>query len=100
VIIRKKPLAAWRCQQSVAPNLVLSPRREYISLRDIYSHANLIASSKSGVKPGFFLGRAVPGRIAYARGSRDLPVVLSGDEVVRFLEAGSSLKARVTLTTA
>lgn len=46
------------------------------------------------------MGRAVPGRIAYAHGSRDLPVVLSGDEVVRFLEAGSSLKARVTLTTA
>jgi site-specific recombinase XerD len=32
--------------------------------------------------------------------SRPLPVVLSGDEVVRFLEAVSSLKSRVALTTA
>jgi site-specific recombinase XerD len=42
----------------------------------------------------------IPERIVYARDPRKLPVVLSADEVVRFLEAVSSLKARVALTTA
>jgi integrase/recombinase XerD len=44
--------------------------------------------------------RTIPERIAYAREPRKPPVVLSADEVVRFLEADSSLKARVALTTA
>ncbi len=39
-------------------------------------------------------------RIAYAREPRKLPMVLNADEVVRFLESVSSLKARVALTTA
>jgi integrase/recombinase XerD len=43
---------------------------------------------------------SIPERIAYAREPRTLPAVLSADEVVRFLEAVSSLKARVALTTA
>ena len=43
---------------------------------------------------------SIPERIAYARQPRKLPAVLSADEVVRFLEAVSSLKARVALTTA
>ena len=38
--------------------------------------------------------------IAYAGAPRTLPVVLSADEVVRFLEAVPSLKARTALTTA
>ena len=42
----------------------------------------------------------VPERIVYAREPRRLPVVLSADEVVRFLEAVPSLKARAALTTA
>jgi integrase/recombinase XerD len=42
----------------------------------------------------------IPERIAYAREPRKLPTVLSADEVVRFLESVSSLKARVALTTA
>nr|WP_249784641.1 tyrosine-type recombinase/integrase [Bradyrhizobium sp. IC3195] len=41
----------------------------------------------------------VPERIAYARKPRKLPVVLSADEVVRFLEAIPSLKSRTALTT-
>jgi integrase/recombinase XerD len=50
---------------------------------------------------GVTLGQAtIPERIAYAREPRKLPTVLSADEVVRFLEAVSSLKARVALTTA
>ena len=50
---------------------------------------------------GVTLGMAeVPERIAYAREPRRLPVVLSTDEVVRFLEAVPSLKARAALTTA
>jgi integrase/recombinase XerD len=50
---------------------------------------------------GVTLGLAeVPERIAYAREPRRLPVVLSADEVVRFLEAVPSLKARTALTTA
>jgi len=50
---------------------------------------------------GVTLGQAsIPERIAYAREARKLPAVLSGDEVIRFLEAVSSLKARVALTTA
>jgi len=36
----------------------------------------------------------------YAREPRKLPVVLSADEVVQFLEAVSSLKSRAALTTA
>ena len=42
----------------------------------------------------------IPERIPYAREPRKLPVVLGADEVVRFLEAVSSLKSRVALTTA
>ena len=42
----------------------------------------------------------IPERIAYAREPRKLPVVLSADEVVRFLEAVPSLKLRTALTTA
>ena len=38
--------------------------------------------------------------IAYARKPKSLPVVLSGEEVVRFLEAVPSLKCRTALTTA
>lgn len=47
------------------------------------------------------LGRAeIPERIVYARTPRKLPAILSANEVVRFLEAVSSLKARTALTTA
>lgn len=50
---------------------------------------------------GVTLDRAeIPERIAYARTPRKLPVILSGDEVVRLLEAVPSLKARTALTTA
>src|ERR1019366_5581790 len=42
----------------------------------------------------------VPERIAYAREQRKMPVVLSADEVILFLEAISSLKSRAALTTA
>ncbi|GLS34098.1 hypothetical protein GCM10007937_58110 [Mesorhizobium albiziae] len=50
---------------------------------------------------GVTLGHAdIPERIAYARAPRTLPVVLSTDEVVRFLEAVPSLKTRTALTTA
>jgi len=42
---------------------------------------------------------AIPERIAYAREPQKLPVVLSADEVVRFLEAIPSLKSRAALTT-
>ena len=49
---------------------------------------------------GVTLGQAtVPERIAYAREPSKLPVVLSADEVVRFLEAIPSLKCRTALTT-
>ncbi len=43
---------------------------------------------------------AVPERIPYARKPKTLPVVLSAEEVVRFLEAVPSLKSRTALTTA
>ena len=42
----------------------------------------------------------LPERIAYARTPNKLPVVLGAEEVVRLLEAVSSLKARAALTTA
>src|SRR6266511_1111705 len=49
---------------------------------------------------GVTLGQAiVPERIAYAREPSKLPVVLSADEVGRFLEAIPSLKSRTALTT-
>ena len=41
----------------------------------------------------------MPERIAYAREPNKLPVVLSADEVVRFLEAIPSLQSRNALTT-
>ncbi|HEY5205338.1 MAG TPA: tyrosine-type recombinase/integrase, partial [Roseiarcus sp.] len=45
--------------------------------------------------------RVTPSEIWYqAREPRKLPVVLSADEVVRFLESVSSLKSRAALTTA
>jgi site-specific recombinase XerD len=50
---------------------------------------------------GVTLGASeVPERIPYARQPGKLPVVLSGEEVVRFLEAVPSLKCRTALTTA
>ena len=50
---------------------------------------------------GVTLGRdAVPERIAHAREPQKLPIVLSADEVVRFLEAVASLKSRAALTCA
>src|SRR5881392_602532 len=50
---------------------------------------------------GVTLGHGeIPERIPYARQPRKLPVVLSADEVVRFLEAVPSLKTRAALTTA
>ena len=50
---------------------------------------------------GVTLGHGeIPERIPYAREPRKLPVVLSADEVVRFLEAVPSLKSRTALTTA
>ena len=49
---------------------------------------------------GVTLGHdAIPERIAYAREPQKLPVVLSADEVVRFLEAIPSLKSCTALTT-
>jgi|ERR1700730_7025099 len=49
---------------------------------------------------GVTLGQdAIPERISYAREPSKLPVVLSADEVVRFLEAIPSLKSRTALTT-
>jgi integrase/recombinase XerD len=42
----------------------------------------------------------LPERIVHAREPRKLPVVLSAEEVVRFLEAVPSLKCRAALTTA
>ena len=49
---------------------------------------------------GVTLGRTtLPRRIAYARERQKLPVVLSADEVVRFLEAIPSVKSRTALTT-
>lgn len=50
---------------------------------------------------GVTLGHGeIPERIPYARAPRKLPVVLSADEVVRFLEAVPSMKTRTALTTA
>src|SRR5215210_5757499 len=50
---------------------------------------------------GVTLGQGtLPERIPYAREPRKLPVVLSADEVVAFLEAIPSLKSRAALTTA
>lgn len=42
----------------------------------------------------------MPERIPYARQPRKLPVVLSADEVVQFLESVPSLKTRAALTAA
>ena len=48
---------------------------------------------------GVTIGEAViPERTPYAREPRKLPVILSPDEVVQFLEAVSSLKCRAALT--
>lgn len=50
---------------------------------------------------GVTLGQSeLPERIPYAREPRKLPLVLSADEVVRFLEAVPSLKSHTALTTA
>jgi len=50
---------------------------------------------------GVTMGRSdLPERIAYARQSRRLPVILSADEVARFLEAVWGLRNRTALTLA
>ena len=46
------------------------------------------------------MGAELPERIVYAREPQKLPLVLSTEEVVRFLEAVPSLKCRAALTTA
>src|ERR1700758_1696172 len=49
---------------------------------------------------GVTLGHGeIPERIPYAREPRKLPIVLSADEVVRFLEAVPTLRSRTALTT-
>ncbi len=56
---------------------------------------------RSGFSTGVTLGRnEIPERIAYVREPKKLPVVLTGDELVRFLEPVPSLKTRTALTTA
>src|SRR5258708_14890070 len=50
---------------------------------------------------GVTLGHGdIPERIPYARTPRKLPIVLSADEVVRFLEAVPGLKTRTALVIA
>lgn len=50
---------------------------------------------------GVTLGKdEIPERIPYARKPKKLPVILSADEVVRFLQAISCLRNRVAMTTA
>ena len=50
---------------------------------------------------GVTLDRAeIPERIGFARTPRKLPVILSADEVIRFLEVVPSLNARAALTAA
>ncbi len=86
---------------------------ETLTLEDVRTDQVHLASkgvawasfNQTVVAPQFFrgvpLGMAeIPERIAYAREPRRLPGVLSADEVVRFLEAVPSLKARAALTTA
>jgi integrase len=65
----------------------------------------MVVAEPDGVRAAVFYGvslgqTTVLDRIPFAREPRKLPTVLSADEVVRFLEAVSSLKARVALTTA
>ena len=65
----------------------------------------MAGAEPDGVRAAVLLRRDVgsaeiPERIVYARSPRTLPVVLSADEVVRFLEAVPSLKTRTALTTA
>src|SRR3981081_4513177 len=70
-------------------------RLELEDVRAFQRHVGCIALS------GRTLGEAlIPERIPYARQPLKLPVVLSADEVVQFLEAVSSLKSRAALTTA
>jgi integrase/recombinase XerD len=79
-----------------------SPER--LSLEDVRAfQVHLVSTGVCALR--FFYGvtlgeAAVPERIPYAREPRKLPIVLSADEVVRFLEAVSSLKSRAALTTA
>jgi len=86
---------------------------EQLSLEDVRAYqVHLIAKAISWASLNqivcalrFFYGITlgqddVPERLPYARRPRPLPDILSPDEVVRFLEAVSSLKCRVALTTA
>ena len=88
-----------------------SPDR--LGLEDVWSYQVHLASK--GVAWGslnqvvcalrFFYGvtlgqETIPERIVYARAPCKLPTVLGDEEIVRFLESISSLKARVALTTA
>ena len=86
---------------------------EHLDLEDVRTYQVHLASQGIAWAPlnqtvaalrffyGVTLGRPeIPERIAYAREPRRLPVVLSADEVVRFLEAVPSLKSRTALTTA
>jgi integrase len=71
-------------------------------MRDFQVHLVAMGISWPGLNlivcgPRFFYGVTLgeaefPERIPYARQPRKLPVVLSADEIVRFLEAVSSLK--------
>lgn len=86
---------------------------EVLSLEDVRTYQVHLASkgvawsslNKTVCALRFFYGvtlgqAALPKLIPYAKEPQRLPVVLSADEIVVFLEAVPSLKARIALTTA
>ncbi len=86
---------------------------DHLTLEDVRTYQVHLASkevawsslNKTVCALRFFFGitlgyEETPELIPYARRPRRLPVVPSADEVVRFLEAVPSLKARIALTTA
>jgi integrase/recombinase XerD len=106
------PLRRRMIEDMTVRNLSPATQRSYISALSKFSRyfgkspdrlelENVRAFQALRFFYGVTLGEAlIPERIPYARQPLKLPVVLSADEVVQFLEAVCSLKSRAALTTA
>ena len=101
-ILRQRGLEVQPIFRQVARAAEPGSRSRFSGSPGLHGHP---VSTRSSAPCGSFYGVTldeadVPERIPYAREPRKLPVVLSADEVVLFLESVSSLKSRAALTTA
>jgi site-specific recombinase XerD len=95
------PLRRRMIDDMTIRNLSPTTQRSYLHAVEAYSRYFGRSPDQLGLEDvRTYQVHLVPERSPYARKPRTLPEVLNHDEVVRFLEAVSSLKCRIALTTA